>query len=111
MSYDLMVEGDLDLFELAQMASRYEPLELFPIPAEGSWPGLQRDHPGQGVKLAPDALGVAVVSGRSGPPAIAALRALVEYMWSKQASVFDLYTGTQITTAEDLGKLAERASG
>ncbi len=108
MSYNLMAEGDLDLFELAQMTSRYEPLELFPIPAEVSGSAFGPNHR---VKLAPDALGIAVVSSRSGPPAVAALRALVELMWSKQASVFDLYTGEKITTADDLAELAERVGG
>jgi hypothetical protein len=108
MSYNLMAEGDLDLFELAQTASRYEPLELFPIPADEPRPGLGSE---QRVKLTPDALGIAVVSSRSGPPAVAALRALIGLMWSKQASVFDLYTGTRIATEEDLSELAERVGG
>jgi len=105
MSYNLMAEGDLDLFELGQTAARYEPLELFPIPVDSPWPKPGADHR---VELKPDGLGIAVPSSRFGPDAVAALRALVELMWSKSAAVFDLYTGERITTPEELAEVEER---
>lgn len=107
MSYNLMAEGDVDLFELSQLAQRYEPLELFPIPADDlALPGPDRPN-----LFAPDALGIAVASSRSGPPALAALRELVELLWSKQARVYDLYSGDMIATADDLTQLLSRVGG
>jgi len=96
MSYNLMAEGDLDLFELSQLAARYEPLELFPIPAEAS---------------SPDAIGIALPSSLVGPPALAALRAVIELLWSKEAAVFDLMTGERIATPDDADALATRITG
>jgi hypothetical protein len=104
MSYNLMAEGDLDLFELGNAASQYEPLELFPIAAAESWvkPGAHS------VELARDALGIAIPTSRCGPEAAAALRTLVERMWAKDVVVFDLYTGDRIATPEELAEVEAR---
>lgn len=103
MSYNLMAEGDLDLFELGSAASRYQPLELFPILADevAAKPDAQNR-----IMLQRDALGIAVPTSRCGPEAVAALRALVKLLWSKDAAVFDLYSGRRISTPEDLEESA-----
>ena len=108
MSYNLMAEGDLDLFELSQAASEYAPLELFPIPGAEPWAKANENHR---VELEADALGIAIPSNRSGPEAAAALRTLVELMWAKGAAVFDLLTGTQISTPEELAEIEEHIAG
>jgi hypothetical protein len=108
MSYNLMAEGDLDLFELSHGAAQFEPLELFPIPAERSTTSDLDPHR---TALAPDALGIAIPSSRSGPEAVAALKALVEFMWAKQARVFDLYSGQEIATPADVDELSARILG
>jgi len=100
MSYNLMAEGDLDLFDLAEKTFDFAPLEVFPIPGEGS-----------GAARVPDALGIAVATSRRGPDAVDALHALIELMWSKGASVYDLYTGTRIANETDIAAMATRVGG
>jgi len=100
MSYNLMAEGDLDHVELARLASRFEPLETFPIPAEPD-----------GGAVAPDGLGIAIPSREAGPEAADALEALVELLWSRDARVYDLYTGEPVATREDLDEVLERIGG
>jgi hypothetical protein len=104
MSYNLMAEGDLDLFELAQLSERFLPLELFPIPAEISGPAAS----GGVAKLPPDALGVAIPSSHVGPEAFAALRDLVPFLWQRGAEIHDLFTGTRVETPTDLEELLGR---
>ncbi|WP_394834966.1 hypothetical protein LVJ94_51550 [Pendulispora rubella] len=104
MSYNLMAEGDLDLFELAEAATQYNPLELFPIPAGASSSEVGANHR---VKFELDGLGIAIPSSRIGPEAVAALHALVKLMWSKDASVFDLQTGKPIATLKELAQVEE----
>ena len=97
MSYNLIAEGDLDLFDLAEKTFAFEPLEVFPIPGEG-----------RGAARVPDALGIAVVTGRSVPAALDALHALIELMWSKGALVHDLCTGARIASEADIVAMAKR---
>jgi hypothetical protein len=104
MSYNLMVEGDLDFVELAMRARQLAPrLELFPIPEEGGDPSDASVSP-----TAPDAIGVALPRSQSGPAAVNAMRSVVELAWTKGARVFDLYSGEEIATTTDLDQLAER---
>jgi hypothetical protein len=108
MSYNLMAEGDLDFFELSRLSAQYRPLELFPVPAANPWPKPEGNHQ---AKLEPDALGIAIPSSCAGAEAAAALRSLVEFMWSRGVKVFDLYSGEQISTPQELGEVAERIAG
>ena len=108
MSYNLMAEGDLDLFEFAQAASQFEPLELFPIPATDPHPV---EHEGNRIKLEPDAIGVAIPRARVGTDAAGALRRFVELMWVKDVNVIDLYCGKRISTPQDLAEVEERIGG
>lgn len=107
MSYNLLAEGHLDLFELSQCASHYEPLELFPVPASAAIT-TEASEP---ARMTLDALGIAIPLSRAGAEAGAALRALVEFMWTQDANVFDLYTGEQISTPSELAGVLERISG
>jgi hypothetical protein len=91
MSYNLIAEGDLDLFELGSAAAELAPLELFPIDRE--------------------ALGIAIPSSRAGAAAATALRALVERLWSQDAAVFDLYSGEPIATPAALAEVLQRIGG
>lgn len=108
MSYNLLAEGDLDLFEWSHLAALFEPLELFPIPAEDAGPPAAA----AGVtSLAPDAIGIAVPSRGVGPDAVANLGALVQLLWERDARVFDLHVGRQIATRDELDDLLLRVGG
>ena len=91
MSYNLIAEGDLDLFELGLAAAELAPLELFPIDR--------------------DALGIAIPSSRTGAPAAAALRALIERLWGQDAAVFDLYSGEPVATPAALAAVLANIGG
>jgi hypothetical protein len=91
MSYNLYAEGvDLDYFELAGMAQRFERLELFPIPGP------------------PDALGIALPLARADDNAIAELEALIGMLLPREIAVYDLVSGDRISSVSDLEALAQR---
>lgn len=96
MSYNLLAEGDLDLFELSQLAAAHAPLELFPIPAEGG---------------SPDALGIALSSGDANDVTVGTLTRLIELLWSKDATVWDLMAGVRVAAPLDLSALERRILG
>lgn len=108
MSFNLLAEGDLDLFELGRGAQRYAPLELFPVPADSPGPGLAAGDP---LQVEPDALGIAIRSRDCGPEAVAALQALVRALWNEGARVYNLHSGEEVATPQALEEIARQVGG
>lgn len=97
MSYNLMVEGDLDLFELSTISLHYLSLELFPIPADDLSPD--------------DALGIAIPSSRATPDTVDELCDLIARLLAKQLAVHDLIAGVVIASDAALPELRARILG
>ena len=91
MSYNLLVEGDLDLFALSRSPPDLRAIEMFPIDATS--------------------LGIALPSSRVNDDARIEITNVVREMLSIEATVYDLFTGQPIKTAEDLDALLERIFG
>jgi hypothetical protein len=90
MSYNLMVEGDLDLFDLSRLVSDYPSLEIFPIPAD---------------ELSPtDAVGIAIASSRVNEATLDEVCALITQLQAKQLTVHDLMADLPVTSLSDLRK-------
>jgi hypothetical protein len=91
MAYNLIAEGDLDLFELSRLVQHFAPVEMFPIPGPGG-----------------DALGIDLPSQHADDTAARRLSELIQLLWTKQAVVHDLMAGQQIASEVDLVELEGR---
>jgi hypothetical protein len=91
MSYNLFVEGDLDLFALSNSTQYLQSIEIFPIDS--------------------NALGIALPSSRADDNARTELTQLVQQMLAIEATVYDLVTGEKIQTSADLDALFDRIFG
>ncbi len=94
MSYHLLAEGDLDLFEMSRLVPAYRPLELFPVPGKAG-----------------DGLGIALASNDATDATVRLLSQLIQLLWSKQVAVWDLMSGQRIANATDLVDLEDRILG
>jgi hypothetical protein len=96
MSYNLLAEGDLDLFDWSRIALQQQRIEVFPIPSQNQ---------------APDAIGIAIPSSRADEAALDELRVVVEQLWVQGATVHDLMEGVAVATSDDLAAVGSRLLG
>jgi hypothetical protein len=96
MSYNLVAEGELDAFDLTQMIEHFVPAELFPIP-----------HGDPAMNLVVG-LGIALPLSQRGAGAQEGLERLVNHLWSVEAKVFDLCSGGELRTDEELAEVVAR---
>jgi hypothetical protein len=93
MSYDLVVEGDLDFVDLASAAQDLICADMFPIVGDGG----------------PDAIGIAILSKRTTlDGARDQLRAFLATLEVMGATIHDLYTGSPIEHESDIDELLAR---
>lgn len=94
MSYNLVVEGELDLVRLAAISTKFVMIEVFPLPL------TDKD----------EAIGIAIPRSRANDQAVVELELLLDAV-GEDAKVFDLWSGEQIATRDDRDALAERIAG
>lgn len=94
MSYNLIAEGTLDLVALAHLSTRFEMIEVFPLPLTD----------------ADEAIGIAIPRTRANDQAVIELERLLDAI-GDGARVYDLHSGDEIAGEADRDALAERIVG